>query len=118
VEQVEQVAEPAPPPAANELLPAECSNYRFNDRYPIRRCDEGFAVFIIQAALASYGYDVEADGYFGPTTELAVRGFQGANGLEIDGLVGPGTWSALTGSQPGYDVDGNGIIDPAEVIWD
>ena len=105
---------PAPPPTS----PPACGSYRFNDQYPIRRCDEGYAVLMIQFALVEYGFVLDADGYFGPGTEQAVRDFQLMYGLEVDGLVGPNTWVALVGPQPGWDLDGNGIIDPDEVIWD
>jgi peptidoglycan hydrolase-like protein with peptidoglycan-binding domain len=39
--------------------------------------------------------DVEIDGKFGPSTELAVRRFQGAKELTIDGVIGRNTWRAL-----------------------
>ena len=106
---------PAPPPVVS---PPSCDAYSFNDRYPIRRCDEGYAVLIIQQSLVDYGFAVDVDGYFGPGTEIAVREFQFLEGLEVDGLVGPNTWLALVGPQPGSDLDGNGIIDPDEVVWD
>ena len=100
---------PPPPPA--------CPSYTVNDQYPIRRCDEGYAVSMIQYALVRDGYPVDDDGYFGPGTEVAVRQFQASRGLEVDGLVGPNTWAALTGGYvTGYDVDGNGIVDPDEII--
>lgn len=37
------------------------------------------------------------DGKFGPSTEQAVRQFQGQQGLAVDGIVGPVTWAALLG---------------------
>ena len=110
------VATPPPPPPVVD--PPSCDTYSSNDQYPIRRCDEGYAVFMIQNALVSHGYTVDVDGYFGPGTEQAVRDFQRNAGLEADGLVGRNTWPTLVGQQPGWDLDGNGVIDPDEVVWD
>lgn len=110
-------APPAGSATPTPISPSPCGSYRSNDQYPIRRCDEGYAVSIIQTSLVSFGYVVDVDGHFGPGTEVAVRGFQSESGLEVDGLVGPATWAALTGgSLPGHDLNGNGIIDPPEVV--
>jgi N-acetylmuramoyl-L-alanine amidase len=38
---------------------------------------------------------LNADGIFGPATELKVKEFQKNNGLGADGLVGPKTWEVL-----------------------
>ena len=59
--------------------------------------DQGNEIAEIQAALASQGYDVTADGDFGPATQAAVQAFQSANGLDNDGLVGAMTYQALMG---------------------
>ena len=59
--------------------------------------DQGSEVAVIQGQLASLGYDVVADGDFGPATAEAIKSFQASRGLEADGLVGPGTYSALMG---------------------
>jgi cell wall-associated NlpC family hydrolase len=59
--------------------------------------DQGTDVTEIQSQLASLGYDVTADGDFGPATAEAVKSFQSAHGLNADGLVGPTTYSALLG---------------------
>ena len=59
--------------------------------------DQGSDVAEIQGRLASLGYDVAADGDFGPATAEAVKAFQSAHGLEADGLVGSATYSALLG---------------------
>lgn len=62
-----------------------------------RMGDQGSEVAEIQAQLASLGYDVAADGDFGPATAEAVKSFQSTRGLAADGLVGPGTYSTLMG---------------------
>ena len=59
--------------------------------------DQGNDVAEIQGQLASLGYDVAADGDFGPATAEAVKAFQASHGLSADGLVGPTTYSALLG---------------------
>lgn len=107
-------AEPAPEPA-----PGGCGRYTpAPDRYPIRRCQEGFNVVLVQNQLTTWGFDVSSDGYFGPATETAVREFQAREGLEVDGLVGVDTWRALSiGSVAGDDADGSGLVDPWEVIF-
>ena len=53
--------------------------------------DQGSEVAEIQGQLASLGYDVAADGDFGPATAEAVKAFQNSHGLSADGLVGPTT---------------------------
>ncbi|GAB3952427.1 hypothetical protein GCM10028832_06770 [Streptomyces sparsus] len=43
-----------------------------------------------------WGYDAGAeDGFFGPTTEAAIKAFQQDVGLAVDGIVGPNTWRVL-----------------------
>ena len=59
--------------------------------------DQGSDVAEIQGQLASLGYDVAADGDFGPATAEAVKAFQISRGLDADSLVGPSTYSALLG---------------------
>ncbi len=59
--------------------------------------DQGTEIAEIQGELASLGYDVTADGDFGPATAEAVKAFQAENGLEPDGFVGETTYSALLG---------------------
>ena len=54
-----------------------------------------YDVVEIQTALIEEGFDIEADGYYGPKTKEAVRAFQEANGLEIDGYVGEETAGVL-----------------------
>jgi len=61
--------------------------------------DQGSEVAEIQGQLANLGYDVAADGDFGPATVAAVKMFQSNQGLDADGLVGPSTYSALMGRE-------------------
>ncbi|MGI8882420.1 MAG: peptidoglycan-binding protein [Jatrophihabitans sp.] len=56
---------------------------------------KGSAVVALQKELRAHGYNVTADGDFGPKTKAAVRSFQSAKHLSVDGVVGPKTWSAL-----------------------
>lgn len=67
------------------------------DASAIRLGDQGSEVAEIQGQLAELGYDLEADGDYGPATEEAVKAFQRAKGLEVDGLVGEMTYRALLG---------------------
>ena len=64
-----------------------------------RMGDQGSEVAEIQGQLANLGYDVAADGDFGPATVEAVKMFQSNQGLDADGLVGPSTYSALMGRE-------------------
>lgn len=59
-------------------------------RPTLRRGAFGDLVRRMQAIL-----QIEADGFFGPITEAAVRVFQRSQGLVDDGIVGPKTWAAL-----------------------
>lgn len=59
--------------------------------------DQGNEVAEIQAQLSNMGYDVAADGDFGPATAEAVKAYQRDHGLEADGLVGSATYSTLMG---------------------
>ena len=63
----------------------------------LRMGDQGSEVAEIQGRLALLGYDVVADGDFGPATVDAIKEFQAANGMTADGLVGPATYMALLG---------------------
>lgn len=67
------------------------------DAAVFREGDQGSEVAELQDQLASLGYDVSADGDFGPATVEAIKSFQADFGLEADGLVGPSTYEALMG---------------------
>jgi hypothetical protein len=56
----------------------------------LQRGDTGQEVYLLQSLLK-----IQVDGVFGPQTEVAVRRFQQAKGLEVDGIVGEKTREAL-----------------------
>ena len=61
----------------------------------LSRGDRGAEVRELQKALAKKGYDIIADGEFGPVTQGIVIDFQARNGLVPDGAVGPQTQAKL-----------------------
>ncbi len=60
----------------------------------------GDAVVALQKRLAAAGYPVAVEGNFGAATELAVKMFQAAVGLNADGVVGAATWGKLLQQNP------------------
>jgi hypothetical protein len=84
---------PAPPtPAA-----AACSTYTANDTPPLKLCDKGDAVLVVQQALTVAGYPVTEDGFFGPATEAAVRGYQTEYAIPVTGAVDGNMFQLMTG---------------------
>jgi N-acetylmuramoyl-L-alanine amidase len=64
----------------------------------IRQGDAGEPVRDVQHRLIALGYrldQTELEGWFGPTTLVAVRAFQERRGLPADGRVGTETWGEL-----------------------
>ncbi|MBI2639278.1 MAG: peptidoglycan-binding protein [Candidatus Sungbacteria bacterium] len=63
----------------------------------LKRGARGGEVRVLQSTLLSQGYvkDDEVTGFFGPSTERAVKKFQADNGLEQVGYVGPRTKQVL-----------------------
>lgn len=59
--------------------------------------DQGRDVAEIQGQLVNLGYDVPADGDYGPATADAVKAFQSSQGMKADGAVGSSTYTALLG---------------------
>jgi len=57
---------------------------------------EGEDVEKVQQLLKKLGYMSKVTGYFGSTTDTAVRSFQHNNGLKVDGKVGKKTMALLT----------------------
>ncbi|MFJ8958288.1 peptidoglycan-binding protein [Lentzea sp. NPDC102401] len=61
----------------------------------VKEGQNGATVLTAQHLLRHRGYNISADGDFGPATEAAVKQFQTANGLSSDGQIGPNTWPKL-----------------------
>jgi N-acetylmuramoyl-L-alanine amidase len=62
------------------------------------RGDRGKEVLDVQTRLRGQGFELGregVDGFFGPSTELAVRSFQQQRGLLVDAVVGANTWREL-----------------------
>ncbi|MBR0061100.1 MAG: C40 family peptidase [Selenomonadaceae bacterium] len=59
--------------------------------------DQGEEIAELQGKLVVLGYDVMADGAFGPAMADAIKEFQKSQGIKADGLIGPATYSALLG---------------------
>ena len=69
----------------------------------LSRGDRGKEVLDVQTRLRGQGFELGregVDGYFGPSTELAVRSFQQQRALLVDGNVGANTWRELV--EAGY----------------
>ena len=62
--------------------------------------DKGTEVKKLQQALKDLGYDVSADGTYGPITVAAVIAFQKLNGLDDDGIAGAKTQTVLYSGNP------------------
>ncbi|HEY0736819.1 MAG TPA: N-acetylmuramoyl-L-alanine amidase [Herpetosiphonaceae bacterium] len=60
-----------------------------------KRNDSGDAVRAIQSQLITKGYSLTIDGFFGASTETAVRNFQTSRSILSDGIVGLDTWNQL-----------------------
>lgn len=82
------------PATTAESVPV-CSDFTEKDELPLALCDSGDFVTTAQAGLNSWGAQIDADGFFGPATESAVKDFQTASGLASDGIIGQDTWGAL-----------------------
>lgn len=88
----------------NELNSEGLTLGEISTQYPsvLQSGSEGTGVQVLQYYLAYISRfvptvpDLVADGIFGPTTEAAVRAFQGTYGLVQDGIVGEETWRQIS----------------------
>lgn len=104
-------ADDAPTDDASAASTTSCDSYVYDDELPISVCSQGFSVELFQQAIG-----LNADGYFGPGTETAVRSAQGDLGLPVTGVIDAALWGALgvTANAPFPDLNGDGVIDGSE----
>ena len=76
----------------------------------LRIGDEGAEVTEIQGQLIELGYDVLADGAFGPAMADAVKSFQASHGIKSNGIVDPTTYAALLGRDMPDNIDHSNVI--------
>ncbi|HVZ31954.1 MAG TPA: peptidoglycan-binding domain-containing protein [Polyangiaceae bacterium] len=62
---------------------------------------KGDEVRALQANLKKLGFELEADGIFGPRTQHAIITLQTIFGYDVDGLAGPATLKLIE-QQSGY----------------
>ena len=72
---------------------AKCEEYTTNVQYPLKRCDTGYVVTLVQQVLKNFGYyDGPISGNFDSATEESLCAYQDAMELVVDGEVGSQTW--------------------------
>lgn len=81
--------------ALGEAYDAQHGEGEIYPGYIIKRGVAGATVRSVQQKLNRLGMGLAADGYFGSSTETAVKAFQRSRGLTVDGKVGKATWAAL-----------------------
>lgn len=67
----------------------------------LKNGSKGTEVTELQQKLQKLGFDIQADGMFGPGTEGAVRKLQTLFNYTVDGIAGPGTLKLIE-AQIGY----------------
>jgi len=94
-----------------------CIDFLFNFDLPLQLCDEGTPVEYVQGELQASGFGVDADGYFGIDTQLAVKLYQKERGIRATGIVDLATWTEMFKGDtlPGRDLNNDGVITPNEL---
>lgn len=77
----------------------------------------GADVFELQRQLIRLGFDIKADGLFGPQTRQAVIQFQTEQGLKPDGIVGPLTLQALKSALEAQTATITHVVEPGDSLW-
>ena len=77
----------------------------------------GADVFTLQLYLRELGFDLQADGRFGPKTRDAVRAFQEQSGIRATGSVGPETLAALNEALARRTATITYTVQPGDSLW-
>lgn len=77
----------------------------------------GADVFALQMHLRDLGYELQADGLFGPKTRDAVRAFQEQSGIRVTGSVGPETLQALNDALLRRVATMTYTVQPGDSLW-
>jgi len=77
----------------------------------------GADVFALQMHLRDLGYELQADGLYGPKTQAAVRDFQERSGIRVTGNVGPETLAALNDALLRRMATMTYIVRPGDSLW-
>jgi len=77
-------------PIASNSYPGSTLSYS-----PLRPLSFDSQAQTFQQRLQDLGWQVEADGWFGPRSAAATRLFQQQHNLDADGIVGPQTWAVV-----------------------
>jgi hypothetical protein len=91
---------PQPAPSGGPPFPYPASDY-LGQPSSDPACHSGYYggvdqtnVATWQRQMAARGWDLTADGMYGPGSQSVCQQFQAEKGLGVDGLVGPQTWAA------------------------
>lgn len=79
----------------------QCEEYaRLPEGLPVQICDRSETVRLVQEMLSALGYQIVADGVFGPGTARTVIEYQSSHGLTANGVVDGTTFDSLCANSP------------------
>lgn len=83
------------PPNTHTVMVLDNGTASVKNMPVLRKGAKGNDVLIMQAKLKTKGYNLDADGIFGPDTLAKLKQFQKDHCLVVDGICGPATWKEL-----------------------
>lgn len=93
----QQPKAPPPPPPKGPAVPPYSRELRY---VPGKPMTQGGDVRAWQAQMNRRGWQLDADGWYGPKSAEACKAFQRRYRLTVDGIVGPRTWNATWTALP------------------